>query len=463
MENSAMSATFASALPRKQFFLEMFTRDIRLIDCILDLVDNSIDSLIRRDKIDLQKEIVEARPPLDAAALAALPLIEISFDSNEFKIEDNCGGIAVKDAQDEAFNFGHDPDYDPGKHGSRLGAYGIGMKRAIFKIGNHFQITSRTAQDGFTMDVDVREWAKNDKSPKDWRLPMETTERAKSKRETGTSILITDFTDSVKLAIKAPTLTSELIQQISRTYGLFLNRFVKVVVNNAQVDPQRIPIGEGKGITPERRHYQWDGVSVDIVATLAAKSAGGTWQGEAAGWYIICNGRIVVYADKSELTGWDRQIVPQFQPKFRGFIGIVNYFSKDPLELPWTTTKRSLNRDSPAFLKIRSEMQAAAKPIIKLLESFYGPERDESEPERKTIESMKPGDVTTLLEGAASSFRVASKSVQREEPVDTQINFTVKIVDLERVRKHLRSPKMSKSKVGEHVFEYFMRSEGLSR
>ena len=35
----------AKATPSKKLFLEMFTRDIFLEDAILDLIDNSIDSI----------------------------------------------------------------------------------------------------------------------------------------------------------------------------------------------------------------------------------------------------------------------------------------------------------------------------------------------------------------------------------------------------------------------------------
>jgi hypothetical protein len=54
----------ARAYPTKEFFIEMFTRDISLEDCILDLIDNSIDSLIRARKIDIEKTgLQRKRPP----------------------------------------------------------------------------------------------------------------------------------------------------------------------------------------------------------------------------------------------------------------------------------------------------------------------------------------------------------------------------------------------------------------
>jgi hypothetical protein len=48
-----MTENYASAFPRKRFFLEMFTRDITLEECVLDLIDNSIDGLIRSRSLNL--------------------------------------------------------------------------------------------------------------------------------------------------------------------------------------------------------------------------------------------------------------------------------------------------------------------------------------------------------------------------------------------------------------------------
>ena len=48
----------ADARPTKGLFLEMFVRDLSLEDCILDLVDNSIDSLTRSRKIDVSEALL---------------------------------------------------------------------------------------------------------------------------------------------------------------------------------------------------------------------------------------------------------------------------------------------------------------------------------------------------------------------------------------------------------------------
>ncbi len=48
----------ADASPTKGVFLEMFVRDLSLEDCILDLVDNSIDSLIKSRNIDVSEALL---------------------------------------------------------------------------------------------------------------------------------------------------------------------------------------------------------------------------------------------------------------------------------------------------------------------------------------------------------------------------------------------------------------------
>ena len=51
----------ADAYPRKRFFLEMFTRDISLEECLLDLIDNAVDAFLagidhRHSRITPQRE-----------------------------------------------------------------------------------------------------------------------------------------------------------------------------------------------------------------------------------------------------------------------------------------------------------------------------------------------------------------------------------------------------------------------
>jgi hypothetical protein len=87
--------TKAVANPTKAFFVRMITRDISLEDCILDLIDNSVDGAWRN----------EGSRPMGLAQDADLSNYRIDIVGNDklFSISDNCGGMTLDDAVDQAF------------------------------------------------------------------------------------------------------------------------------------------------------------------------------------------------------------------------------------------------------------------------------------------------------------------------------------------------------------------------
>ena len=131
----------------------MLTRDIDLYACILDLVDNSIHSLVRRYDIDVMgylKGMTVKRPPRAAN-------ISIRFSGTSFSITDTCGGITVQEAREQVFRMGYCKG--DSKH-TGLGIYGIGMKRAFFKLGRQILVESRTKTEAFRISIYVDKWKK---------------------------------------------------------------------------------------------------------------------------------------------------------------------------------------------------------------------------------------------------------------------------------------------------------------
>ena len=141
----------ANANPDKRFFIDLIIRDISLEDAMLDLIDNAIDALVRTKQIDLYKGFVNRK---DGAQDKPLAEIKISFSTKQFRINDNCGGIPFESAEKDVFRFGHP---DPHR-GVSLSVFGIGMKRAIFKIGREIEIVSHASDSGFLMRLDVDKW-----------------------------------------------------------------------------------------------------------------------------------------------------------------------------------------------------------------------------------------------------------------------------------------------------------------
>ena len=145
----------ADATPTKEFFVNMITKDISLEDCLLDLIDNCLDGVRRKVENLENKQLYESFHA------------KLEIKPNKFVIKDNCGGISIENAINYAFHFGRRSDA-PDEADSSIGLYGIGMKRAILKIGKNISIVSSTEEEAFLCTISVEEWLRHDK----WEFDM---------------------------------------------------------------------------------------------------------------------------------------------------------------------------------------------------------------------------------------------------------------------------------------------------
>jgi hypothetical protein len=431
----------------------MFTRDISLEDCILDLIDNSIDGLVRTRKLDISSVILQENTMAATSKKANLLQIDISYSETHFEIKDNCGGIRRKDALEDVFNFGH----APGVTGGTLGVYGIGLKRAIFKLGEVFDMKSQTIEDGFAVvKLNVKDWAEKDDDLEDWKIPLVFTGGADSEKHAGTTIKITKLRPEVVMRIKDGVLEQKLRSVISRTYALFIGRYVSITLNGKEIVGFEIPLGKSNEVEPAYDIFEDDGVKIELFASLAIRKEQ-EWKAETAGWYVLCNGRVVVAADKTELTGWGAGSLPQFHSKFRGFIGVAFFRSKDPMSLPWTTSKRGLNQESRVYQNARNRMRGIARPIITFLDSVYKTEMPEDSAGRTIANAVKPVSLSQISLKPATVFAVhpASRSV----PTKVSIQFSAEKANVETIRKHLKAYSWGANRIGEHTFNHFLKTE----
>ncbi len=456
-----MQDNTASAKPRKWFFVEMFTRDISLIDCILDLVDNSVDGLIRKDKIIFNDNFYSPELILTLREKESLPIINIQYTDKLFKIEDNCGGIPLKEAQNEVFNFGHEfNELDKNKKIS-LGVYGIGLKRALFKIGDSFEIHSKSKNDGFVVSVQsIKDWMKSDNTIDDWSFPLQVSNPSVNDAKAGTSIIIKKFSDEVKHALSDGEFSGKLIKSIANVYGLFLERYVRIILNNQIIEPINIPFGKSQEIEPANKKFDFNEVSVQLIASVAARQEKNQWANELAGWYVACNGRLIVVADKSDLTGWGGGSLPQFHSKYRGFVGLALFQSSNPMKLPWKTTKQGLNQESLVYQNIRNQMRLISRPILTFLDKMYPSDPIESLNERKIVNNVTAVDVRTLKSSIQSDFAV-NQTKQKKIKTTVHIKYEAEIDLVEAIRKHERNPKLSANEVGKMTFDYYLTSNAI--
>src|SRR6185437_7743166 len=131
-----------SAYPTKKFFMTMLTRDIALMDAIMDLLDNCIDGVHRQNK---RKGVIQNSYEGFYS--------EIIINQNEFILKDNCGGIPLNVAKNYAFKMGRSDEYHDDDNLETVGKYGIGMKRAIFKMGIEAEVISFHEDDLFKVRI----------------------------------------------------------------------------------------------------------------------------------------------------------------------------------------------------------------------------------------------------------------------------------------------------------------------
>ena len=205
------------ASPTKEFFISMLIKDITLIDAIGDLIDNSVDGANRtaqHQKLDNLNNFE----------------IKIKTLPTKFEIEDNCGGIDIDIARKYAFRFGRPTDqvYKMEKHS--IGQFGIGMKRAFFKIGNYIVVKSVAKKSKFETILNVKTW----RIKEDWDFPLTPHDNLPTipLADRGTSITITDLTDDSKNNFGPDNnFETNLIDEITFYHLFSIRRGLKISIN----------------------------------------------------------------------------------------------------------------------------------------------------------------------------------------------------------------------------------------
>jgi hypothetical protein len=358
----------AHARPTKRFFVEMITRDIELRDAILDLLDNCIDGILRQEKQSGKSKAINDKPYRGYWA-------KISLSSKKFVISDNCGGIPREVAVNSAFMLGR-PNSSKDEGIATVGMYGIGMKRAIFKFGKEAVVKSRTSKDAYEVRI-PETWLGDDL---DWELPLKDV--TKGLEQQGTEIVVEKLHDSISDAFepKNKAFLDTFRKDVSQIYAIILEKGFRVEINEEVVLPRRLTLLNAKSLSTTKsgiRPYIFKGTLDKVDVTIACgfyrkmpsveeveeekESPKIPHTAEAAGWTIICNDRVVMYADKSHRTGWGTGTVPRFHNQFIAIGGIVIFHSKNPTLLPLNTTKRGIEMQSHVYALTLDLMREAVK------------------------------------------------------------------------------------------------------
>lgn len=408
------------ARPVKTFFVEMLTRDISLDDAILDLMDNSIDGVMRT--IGKKSLLGEELP-------YAGYWVRMFFDSEKFVIEDNCGGISLDVLVNYAFRMGRSTGFKD-KPVPTVGTFGIGMKRAIFKMGKSCSVLTQTSGGSAKQKAEWHEvlispdWVEKED---DWSIQARLAKRGLDAPGTRVSIGNLNEPTSREFEGARPAIRDRLVGAIAETYALIIAKGFKIYVNDELVVPRPMVLMMNDSIKPYFYLKEQGGVKVQLMVGLTAplqteqeRMASDAMRNSSAnaGWTVVCNDRVVLYCDKTIQTGWGDLPVPKFHNQFIQISGIVYFECEDARQLPTTTTKRGVDANNKLYQEVKNRMKEGTKRFTDLTNKWKGQEakfrtRMESAP-RVPMNELRKAFIREVKSSRRDSARINLEGVVRQ-------------------------------------------------
>ncbi|MEE4210577.1 MAG: hypothetical protein V2I43_15090 [Parvularcula sp.] len=468
-----MAIREAQTTPSKAFFVSMLTRDIDLQDAILDLLDNCIDGAVRSGP----------KPEAPAGKEYFGYSAELSFSKEEFSLVDNCGGIPIGAARERAFRLGRPPSAhaSPGD-GKTVGVYGIGMKRAIFKLGRNASVTSN-GDDPFRVDIGPR-WLDSD----DWR-PLTLEDHTPGPDEpSGTKIVVADLIPSIAEDISSVDWVERFRRYLADHYALIIDKgfTVRIRASGVSSDPVRPAafalaatgdLGSG-GVQPFIYRGDIEGVRVEVYAGLLRKPLtqeeiaeveGQHSEKSAAGWTIACNDRVVVSRDRTHITGWGTASVPSYHGQYSVIAGMALMYSDDVKSLPLTTTKRGLDGSSSVYAKILDIMRQATKRLTSFTNDYKTEEARREllseAPPRSLAELRSYDDLRLVDSGRLKGMQVLTPELPK--PTATKrtprISFSAEQSEIDAIRAFFEDDSLSNNDLGRAAFDHALEAAGFGK
>lgn len=435
-----MSFPPVKAAPTKGLFLEALTRDLELEDAIHDLVDNSIDAAKRATGRNGFKGL----------------WVKINFDKHRFKIHDNCGGIDLATAREVLFRLGR-PAARKSVAGE-VGRFGIGLKRAIFMMGRNASVESRTANSHFVVPISVDDWRKNDDGDWDFAFSKYEDDINVSKENIGTQIEVWNLYPGIADGFAQNGFVETLVSNLQKKHKQALEKGLLIQVQDTQLISQPYTLKSSEYLKPALRQFEIKGpagkppVSVKLIVGVEESKPG------ESGWYVSCNGRFILVADKTQKTGWGEVgdvKIPRMHHQFARFRGFAFFECDDPERLPWNSSKTGVDVESQVYSKTRRVMIETARPIIDRLNELDAESDADERPLYDAIQTADSKSVTALLAEATddSQFSWTGRGDLNKPERPVRISYTRPLNKVRKIREKLGVE--TNREVGEGTFDYF--------
>jgi hypothetical protein len=421
--------------PTKDFFITMLTRDISLIDAISDLVDNCVDGAIK----------LKGRGKFTG--------LEVNITINEdcFIIKDNCSGIDKDLAQNYAFRFGRPSE--AAQTNFSVGQFGIGMKRALFKMGNKFEINSVSRNASFCIKINVNKWSKDES----WDFKFDQLiEKKYPKRKCGTEIIVSSLNADVKERFKQNNFLSELKEKLELQHLRNISKGLTIKINTHPIKSNQLQLLNGDKFTTAywaKTFKIYGNTNVKIYAGIGQQNL------KMGGWYIFCNNRLIQGPEQTGISGWGVKTpvkIPEYHSQYGRFRGFVFFESKAPSFLPWNTSKTSVDTDSPIFESVKLKMILLMRPIIDFLNKVHdesGAYLNKKLEEKYLQNKIDSATLKNYLNVRTSSkFIPPTQNKMVKKTDEVRIRYIRTEERVEKLKKFFRvaSPKQ----VGEKTFDY---------
>lgn len=414
----------------------MLTKDIGLTRSIIDLLDNCVDG---------------ARQLRKKGNYDGL-WVRLEASKETFKISDNCGGISVGITRDYAFRFGRPSEMEPTTHS--IGQFGVGMKRALFKLGKMFRIESTTETSHFVVEVDVDKW----KQEKEWEFEFNELQEKlprKPSRQLGTMITVESLHPGISERFEHDSFQTGLLREIQEAHAHAMQQGLALTLDGIPIKYRPFHLLQSDQLKPGYKESSFgkgrSRVKVKLFAGIAAPNPA------EAGWYIFCNGRLIIGADQTEIGGWGEGgegTIPKYHNTFARFRGYVFFDADDASQLPWNTTKTGVDADSRYFRAVRLEMLTLMRPVIDFLRKLAEEKKaQDRNPLETAINAAKERELSKVKTHYV--FK-APKAIPRVKGTG-RISYYKLLDDIAKAKKALHVT--TQREVGEKTFDYFFKRE----
>lgn len=432
------------ANPSKDIFIRMLTKDLSLTDAILDLADNSVDGARRMKK---------RRPAYDGY------FIHIEFSNELFRITDNCGGIAVDVAENYAFRFGKPEEREP--EPGMIGEFGVGMKRAVFKMGTQFRVESTTTSSHFVIDEDVEKW----RDKKNWAFHFKEYQPALSrvaKERIGTRVEVRSLHEEIASEFASSSFRRELERRLQDAHQHAISLGLTIKVVDVTLPSETITLMGSPKIQPGYFQTTLNGSAEVGEEPINIRLFAGISESEpsAAGWYIYCNGRQIVAADQTSKTGWGEVgdiNLPKMHNQFSRFRGYAFFDCRNQSRLPWTTTKQGIDVESYAYKKVRPEMVRMTRPVITFLNRLDQEKDLGATPIGEAVSRTKAVALAEIMEVREFDAQSVLRAQVGRKLARIVYTKPADVVDI--IKEHIDAT--TNAEVGQTTFDYYCEYEEI--